>query len=129
MANNQNLRPKPFTSENQPDGASKSRKGIPNRATVFKRLLNIKITDTDLKSLNIVEELVDQIKSKKVSLHEAMALGQIQSAIKGNTKAFQEIQDSLYGKIVEQRELDVRGNLDATVKIALDDEYGDDRDE
>lgn len=127
MANEQNLKPKPFTSENQPENPGR-KKGSLNRATVFKKLLGIKITSADLKKLNISEELADQIKSGKLSLHEAMALGQIQSAIKGNTKAFQEIQDSLYGKLTEKKELDLTGNLDMAVKLAMDDEYGDDRD-
>lgn len=87
MANSKNLK-KPFTKANQPAGARKSRKGIPNRATVFKRLLELKTKVTDPEKRGQLQ----------VTLYEAMALGQIQSAMKGNTRAFQEIQDSLFGK-------------------------------
>lgn len=128
MANEQNLKPKPFTSENQPENAGR-KKGSLNRSTVFKNLLKIKVTSDDLKKLKISDELADLIKSGKLSLHEAMALGQIQSAIKGNTKAFQEIQDSLYGKLTDKTELEVSGGLDVAVKLAMDEEYGGDRDD
>lgn len=93
MANSQNL--KPFTSENQPPAHKKSRKGIPNRATVFKRLLEIKVDVNDPESGT----------KKKVTLYEAAALGLIKAAMKGNPRAFQEIQDSLFGKLTEKHEL------------------------
>ena len=66
MANEKNL--KPFTKDNQPPGHKKSRKGIPNRATVFKRLLEIKVKVDDPKS----EE--GSQKKTEVTLYEAMAL-------------------------------------------------------
>lgn len=37
-------------------------------------------------------------KTFKVSLYEAMALGQMKAAMKGNTHAWKEIQDTLFGK-------------------------------
>ena len=85
---NKNL--KPFTSENQPPGHKKSRKGIPNRATVFKRLLELK---TDVQDPEDPEH-----NTVKVSLYEAAAIGIIKAAMRGNPRAFQEIQDTLFGK-------------------------------
>lgn len=86
MANPKTL--KPFTKDHRPAKGSNSRKGIPNRATVFKNLLEMKVDVAD----------PEKGGKKKVTLYEAAALGQIQSAMKGNTRAFQEIQDSLFGK-------------------------------
>lgn len=92
MANEQNLRPKPFTSENQPANRGR-KKGVPNRATVYKKILEAK---TSVKLPDGSE--------KVLTLYEAIALGQARSAMKGNTKAWQEIQDSIHGKITEKHE-------------------------
>lgn len=113
MANEQNLRPKPFTSENQPSGEKKSRKGIPNRATVFKKWLTTKIevddpTATDKSAPKI-----------KVSLLEAAALGQIQSAMKGNTNAWKEIQDTLHGKMPDKVENSGEINVNHSGEVAF----------
>jgi hypothetical protein len=95
MGNVANLKPKPFTSENQPSGASKSRKGIPNRATVFKKLLTLKAEKV----------LLDATEAEKgLTLVEAAALGQLMSARKGNTNAWKEIQDSIHGKLADKSE-------------------------
>ena len=122
MANEQNLQPKPFTSEYQPANRGR-KKGVPNRATVLKKLLAIKINVANPTNKN--EQL-------NVTLHEAAALGQIQSAMKGNTNAWKEIQDSLYGKQANINEISganggaiehaITGKLD----LAIDKIYGDD---
>lgn len=90
MGNLNTLRTKSFTTENQPANRGR-KKGVPNRATVFKRLLKMKV---EVKNPETAGKL-------KVTLYEAMALGQIQAAMKGNTRAWQEIQDSLFGKLIE----------------------------
>src|SRR6476646_7255743 len=95
MANPATLQPKPFTSENQPVNR-KSRKGIPNRATVFKKLLKLKAAD-------ILGDDADEAE-KDLTLIEAAALGQVLSARKGNTNAWKEIQDTLHGKIADKVE-------------------------
>lgn len=98
MPNAENLRPKPFTTENQPKNR-RSRKGIPNRATVFKKWLSTKVQIDD-------PNATDKDSPKlTVTLMEAAALGQIQSAMKGNTNAWKEIQDSIHGKQTEKTEL------------------------
>ncbi len=43
--------------------------------------------------------------NKEITMYEAAALGQLQSALKGNTNAWKEIQDSIHGKITEKSEL------------------------
>jgi hypothetical protein len=69
-------------------GNPKGREPGPNRATVFKRLLELKVDVADPESGA----------KKKVTLYEAAALGQVKSAMSGNTPAWKEIQDSLFGK-------------------------------
>jgi hypothetical protein len=76
-----------FTSENQPK-KRRSRKGIPNRATVYRNLLDLLVSAPDPQGRGYI----------KLTLYEAMALGQIRAAMRGNTRAWIEIQDSLFGK-------------------------------
>lgn len=113
MVKEDNLRP--FTSENQPT-QRKSRKGIPNRATVFKKWLTTKIQIEDPKA-----EDKDAPKLT-VTLMEAAALGQIQSAMKGNTNAWKEIQDSIHGKLADKQELEANVTQKVTVEfVKIDD--------
>lgn len=92
MGNEANL--KPFSKEHQPAKRG-SRKGVPNRATVFKKLLEMKAGKV----------LIDASAMEKgLTLIEAAALGQIISARNGNTNAWKEIQDSIHGKIVDKTE-------------------------
>lgn len=109
--NEQNL--KPFTSENQPPGYKKSRKGIPNRATVFKRLLKLKI--------QVADPSDPKHKTMEVPLYEAAALGQIKAAMNGNANAWKEIQDTLHGKVADKQEIEHSGemNINHTGEIAF----------
>src|SRR5258705_901831 len=75
-----------FSSKNQPKGR-RSRNGVPNRATVYKYLHKAKVDVADPAGGKV-----------RLSLYEAAALGQIKSAMEGNTRAWIEIQDSLFGK-------------------------------
>jgi len=95
MGNPATLQPKPFTTENQP-AKNGRKKGVPNRATVYKHILNLK---TEIKKPDGT--------TKQVTLYEAIALGQAKSAMKGNTNAWREIQDSLHGKQPDKIEQDV----------------------
>jgi hypothetical protein len=95
MGNKATLRPKPFTKDYQPAAEKKSRKGIPNRATVYKKFLEL---------MTNLPNPADATKEIKVTLYEAAALGQLLAAQHGNTRAWQEIQDSLHGKMVEKQE-------------------------
>jgi hypothetical protein len=109
MPNAENLRPKPFTKENQPAKRGRT-KGVPNRATVYKRILGLQIEIKDPE--NPGEKI-------KLPLYEAMALGQAKSAMKGNTQAWKEIQDSLHGKQVEKSEVDLNvGKIEVVFKKA-----------
>ena len=92
MGNPATLQPNVFSTENQP--AKRGRpKGSPNRATVYKNILKLK---TPIRQPDGT--------TKDVTLYEAIALGQAQSAMKGNTNAWKEIQDTLHGKIADKTE-------------------------
>lgn len=106
MGNVATLQPVPFTSDNQPANRGR-KKGVPNRSTVYKRILE---TKTKVK-------LPDGT-TKNITLYEAIALGQAQSAMKGNTNAWKEIQDSIHGKQTEKQE------IESNMKIVV--EYVDD---
>lgn len=95
MANLKTLRPNIFSSENQPK-VRPSRKGIPNRQTVLSQLLEM---NTE------VYEPEYFAKKLKVTLNDAVALGIIIAAIRGNATAFRYAQDALWGKITERREI------------------------
>lgn len=92
MANEENLRPNVFSKDNQPANRGR-KKGVPNRATVYKKILESK---TSVKLPDGSE--------KVLTLYEAIALGQARSAMKGNTNAWKEIQDTLHGKMKESIE-------------------------
>ncbi len=82
-----------FTSEHQP-AKNGRKKGVPNRATVYARLLKMK---TKIKAPDGTDQTV--------TLYEAIALGQAKSAMKGNTNAWKEIQDSIHGKQTNKTEI------------------------
>lgn len=110
MPNPENLKPKPFTSENQPENRGR-KKGVPNRATVYKKILETKMKVT----------MPDKTQ-KTMTLYEAVALGQVQSAMKGNTNAWKEIQDSIHGKIVDNQKIEHSGSIATNlIKPKLDD--------
>lgn len=90
-----NLCPQPFTSENQPANRGR-KKGVPNRATVYKKILETKM-----------KVAMPDGSTKNITLYEAIALGQAKSAMKGNTNAWKEIQDSIHGKMVDKSEVDL----------------------
>lgn len=95
MANEKNLKPKPFTSENQPANRGR-KKGVPNRATVYKRILDTKVK-------------IDLPDGKRAdgTFYELVALGQLQAAMAGNTNAWKEVQDSIHGKLADNLNINV----------------------
>ncbi len=104
MGNSTNL--KPFTSENQPPGANKSRKGIPNRATLLRKWLDVKI-----KTKNRAGRLVT------ATVEDEVVLSLIDQAKKGNVKAQALILDSVYGKVADKLEADITGETTTTLVI------------
>lgn len=86
---------KHFSKENQPTKRGRN-PGVPNRATVFKRLLAIKID---------IPDPANQAKTLNVTLHEAAAMGQIEAAMNGNPSAYRVIEEALFGKLAEKTEL------------------------
>jgi hypothetical protein len=95
-----------FTSQHQPANRGR-KKGVPNRATVFKRLLKLKTKVADPSN--------PKGASLEVDLYTAAALGQILSAMKGNTRAWAEIQDTLHGKIPQPHEVTGRDGEPLTI--------------
>lgn len=108
MPNPENLKPKPFTTENQPANRGR-KKGVPNRATVYKKILETKMS----------VKMPDGEK-KELTVYEAIALGQAQSAMKGNTNAWKEIQDSIHGKMVDKSELTGKDGAAIENKIVVE---------
>jgi hypothetical protein len=82
--------PKPGEVRN-PNGRGK---GTKNRSTILKKWLKTKIT---IKHPETKEDM-------KVTLADAIALGILKEAVKGNVAAFKEINDTLYGKIKDEIE-------------------------
>ena len=94
MPNPENLRPQPFTSENQPANRGRP-KGSLNRATIIKKWAKVKTQRKDPSTGDVIE----------VSLLDNAVIGQLLAAAEGNTAAFKELQDSLHGKITEKQEI------------------------
>jgi hypothetical protein len=104
MGNPATLQPKPFTSENQPPAHKKSRKGSPNRATLFKKWASIKVQDQTPAG-----------ETQTVTAEESVILAVFKEARKGNVKAQALILDSLYGKVADKSEIDVAGGMQIEV--------------
>ena len=85
----------PFSAAHRPKNPGRKR-GVPNRATIFKRLLAIKIQ---------IPDPADQAKEISVTLHEATAMGMVEAAMSGNPAAYRVIEEALFGKLVEKTEL------------------------
>jgi hypothetical protein len=105
MANNKNIKPHEFTSDHQPPGASKSRKGSPNRTTIFEKWGNAKITFKNIDEetgKKILENLKEEL---KITLLDAQVLSAYKIGQSGDLKAIQFIFDCLYGKITEKQEI------------------------
>lgn len=79
--------------------------GVPNRATVLKKLLALKMTYTDPTTSEEVEGTVE----------EAMVWGLISKATQGDTPAYKEVMDSVYGKQTEKIEVDTKKKV--TVRL------------
>jgi len=73
--------------------------GTKNRSTILKKWLKTKIT----------VKHPETKKDMKVTLEDAIALGILREATKGNVAAFKEINDTMYGKIPDKQE--ISGNL------------------
>jgi len=90
--NDQNLIPPKYGEIRNPKGRGR---GVKNRSTILKKWLKTKIT------IKHPETKADI----KVTLADAIALGILKEAVKGNVAAFKEINDTLYGKIPDKNEL------------------------
>ncbi len=98
-----NLKPNTYSADNQPANRGR-KKGVPNRATVYKKILE---TKTKIKMPDGTHQML--------TVYEAIALGQAQSAMKGNTNAWKEIQDSLHGKMTDK--LESTSTVEVTTRV------------
>lgn len=87
MANPQNLKPKPFTKDNQPKNRG-SRKGVPNRSTTLRKWL--------FDPVDIVNP--GTLKKEKGTAEDEIMLALLRRARNGNIQAIKEILDTVYGK-------------------------------
>jgi hypothetical protein len=71
-------------------------KGTKNRATALKRFMDL--------SAKIINP--ENSKSMDGTIEEKIAAAQIKKALEGDTTAFREIMDSLYGKIPQKQDID-----------------------
>lgn len=124
MPNPQNLKPIPFTTENQPKNR-RSRKGVPNRSTVLKKYLGQKITfpNKNQKGEKVFSTLGEDI---TITAEEGVMLSLIAEAMRGNISAIREIQDTLHGKIKDETEVNFSGSLDLNLEKAIEKVYGND---
>lgn len=108
MPNPENLKPKPFTSENQPQGRGRP-KGAKNRATILNQWLKLKIKFDNKAKNEFNEETGEKVFEGKdfdikISVHDAIMLALIQKAQSGDVAAIKEVQDTVFGKITEKIE-------------------------
>lgn len=83
---------KPFV-KGQSGNPKGSIAGYKQRGSIYEKILGIKTKVT------LPDKTVEEL-----CLYEAVALGQVQSAMKGNTNAWKEIQDSIHGKMPDKLE-------------------------
>jgi hypothetical protein len=95
-----NLKPAQQGEVRNPEG----RGHVPDRATVFRRWLDLKTRIPNVDK-NGNRRFVSEADVIECTLLERAALGQLEAALKGNTQAWKEIQDSLHGKQAEKAEI------------------------
>jgi len=82
--------------------------GTLERSTIFGRWLEVRMRLSNLDTQGN-PRFVGEPGMIECTLHERAALGQLEAAIKGNTQAWKEIQDSLHGKQAEKTDLTSNG--------------------
>lgn len=107
MPNPENLRPKPFTSENQPANRGR-KKGSVSRATLLKRWLEMPI-----ELLNPISKL-----KEKGKVQDEVILALIAKARQGDVAAIKEVLDGRFGKIPANITIDAAA-LDAEIERRL----------
>jgi hypothetical protein len=124
MPNAENIEKHKFTSENQPK-KRRSRKGVPNRATVLQKYLKqkIKFPNKNQKGEKVFETLDEDI---SITAEEGVMLSLIAEAMRGNVTAIREIQDTVHGKIKEESDINISGGLDVNIQSAIDKIYDGD---
>lgn len=98
-----NLKPFPKGVSGCPGGPGP---GYKHRGAIYRRILEL---PTPIERPDGTKE--------KISMYEAIALGQAKSAMQGNTRAWAEIQDSLHGKLTDN--VKVISDSDAIVDAVI----------
>lgn len=114
MPNLENL--KPFTSENQPPPESKSRKGIKNRSTIARLVLETAVKFPDELTAKVQELFPDF--SKETTGEIAATYMQLVKAITDkDTAAYKALMDSAYGTTLPEEENGPKADI--TVNITF----------
>lgn len=96
MANEQNLKPKPFK-KGQSGNPNGRPKGSRNRSTILKEILE---------TLSDFQNPLSKSK-EKMEVEKAIDLAIIGKALKGDVNAYKEIKDTVYGKNTDKSEAEV----------------------
>ena len=107
MGNKATLRPKPFTSENQPEGRGRP-KGSKNRSTILKKWLTAE--------LDIVNPITKD--KQRGTVEDEVMLALITQARKGDIGAIKEVLDTMYGKLASNVHVDIQ-QLDSDIEREL----------
>ena len=107
MPNPQNLRPRPFTSENQPEKRGRP-KGSKNRSTILKKWLSTE--------LDIVNPITKQ--EHRGTVEDEVLLALLTKARQGDVPAIKEVLDTMYGKLTDKMQIDVN-QLDSDIEREL----------
>lgn len=108
MGNLATLRPKPFTTENQPANRGR-KKGSVNRSTILNKWLSAKVT-----TRNPITK-----KDERVTVEDEVILALIREARKGNVRAIMEIQDTIHGKIVDMQQVEHGGKVAHSIEVVI----------
>ncbi|MGE0109042.1 MAG: DUF5681 domain-containing protein [Bdellovibrionales bacterium] len=110
MANAENLTP---WQEGQSGNPSGKRKGTLNRATILKRYLSANLKEAP-------EDIPIELEGR-ITVEEAISLALIKKALSGDIAAIREVQDTVYGKIVETSEISHSYTQMGNVMVRLSD--------
>lgn len=97
-----NLRP--FSSEYQSPNRGR-KKGSLDRATIARKMLELAANEHNGGLKEFLEKLPETQRGMAKTLHDMMVLGQINSAIEGNTRAAEWLYDQVFGKQAQKQEI------------------------
>lgn len=103
----ENLRPAPKWEKGQSGNPAGKKPGTKNRSTILAELLGLKLKKKNLETQKFEDVAHPLDPSKKsIDIETAINAALIQRALKGDIRAIQEVQDTMYGKIKETKVLE-----------------------